>query len=119
STGIKMLLILSAALLPLGLIALFASMESAQTNRLYHESEARMMASNGARKLDAEIDGAAMRLRSLLARQPRSPEACRAAMQGLPGPQRHLIRLAFHAPDGARLCGDPGLSPWPAQPTRG
>jgi two-component sensor histidine kinase len=119
STGIKMLLILSAALLPLGLIALFASMESAQTNRLYHESEARMIASNGTRKLDTEIDAAAMRLRNLLARQPRSPQACRAAMLSLPAPQRYPIRLAIHAPDGERLCGDSRLSPWPAQPPRG
>ena len=32
STGVKMLIILVAALLPLGLIALFASVESASTN---------------------------------------------------------------------------------------
>jgi hypothetical protein len=41
STGTKMLIILSTALLPIGLIALFASLDSAQENRLQQESEAR------------------------------------------------------------------------------
>lgn len=44
STGLKMLLILSFALLPLGLIAVLASRESAHVNRLRHEAEARAAA---------------------------------------------------------------------------
>lgn len=39
-TGFKMLIILLVALLPLGLIAVFASRESAQGNRIRHEAEA-------------------------------------------------------------------------------
>ena len=48
STGVKMLLILSLALLPLGLIAVFASQESAHVNRLRHEAEARASATAAA-----------------------------------------------------------------------
>jgi two-component sensor histidine kinase len=118
STGIKMLLILSAALLPLGLIALFASMESAQTNRLYHESAARVAASDGARRLDAVIAGNALHLRNMLARGSTDTEACRRAIAALPAAQRQQIRFALYRPDGALLCDDARLSRWPAQPPR-
>lgn len=112
STGIKMLLILSTALLPLGMIALFASIESAQTNRLYRESEAHMMASDGAKRLDAAIGAGAQRLRILLARAPAGRVACPSA-RGMD------VRLAIYSASGERLCGDPGLSSWPGQPPRG
>lgn len=38
STGTKMFLVLTAALLPLGLIALFASLQSANAKRLQREA---------------------------------------------------------------------------------
>ncbi|HWW64769.1 MAG TPA: histidine kinase dimerization/phosphoacceptor domain -containing protein [Sphingomonadaceae bacterium] len=55
STGRKMLIILSVALLPLGLIALFTSLESAHTNHLNREVEAHLMAADSARQLGTAI----------------------------------------------------------------
>jgi two-component sensor histidine kinase len=113
-----MLVILSMALLPLGLIALFASMESAQTNRLYRESEARLMASDSARKINSEIAGVAFALRSALAGNP-TEAACRHAAAALPSPQRRAVPVAIYAADGRRICTDPRFSRWPGQPPRG
>jgi nitrogen fixation-related uncharacterized protein len=99
STGVKMLVILSMALLPLGLIALFASMESAQTNRLYRESEARLMASDSARKINGEIAGIALALRSALVTVPLTEAACRQAA-ALSSTQHRDVPVAIYAADG-------------------
>ena len=63
STGLKMLLILSLALLPLGLIAVFASRESAHANRLRHEAEARAAATATAASILETIGPATAALR--------------------------------------------------------
>lgn len=63
STGLKMLLILSFALLPLGLIAVFASRESAHVNRLRHEAEARAAASATAAAISDALTPATIALR--------------------------------------------------------
>src|SRR5688500_1924707 len=107
-----MLVILSMALLPLGLIALFASMESAQTNRLYRESEARLMASGSARKINNEIAGLALALRSALVAVPLTGAACRQAAAVLPSAQRGVVPVAIYAADGRRICADPRFSRW-------
>lgn len=118
STGVKMLLILSLALLPLGLIAVFASMESAKTNRLYRESEARVAATEGARRIDGIIAVHAGRLRGLLMQAPASPDDCRRILGSLPPAVRRSSPVGLYAADGKRLCGDPLLSTWPALPPR-
>jgi two-component sensor histidine kinase len=119
STGVKMLLILSVALLPLGLIALFASMESAKTNRLYRESEARRIVSDGARKLDVEIAINAFRLSTMLKARPADARSCLKAMAVVPPSQRQQDRFALFAARGERLCADPGFSLVPGQAPRG
>lgn len=113
-----MLVILSMALLPLGLIALFASMESAQTNRLYRESEARLMASDSARRINSEIAGIALALRAALVATPPTEAACRRTT-ALPSTQRRVVPVAIYAADGHRVCADSRFSRWTGQPPRG
>lgn len=66
STGMKMLIYLSIALLPLGLIAIFASRESAQVNRLRHEAEARAAAMASGSTISGTLGPATRMLRQTL-----------------------------------------------------
>jgi two-component system, sensor histidine kinase PdtaS len=113
STGIKMLIILSGALLPLGLIALFASIESAQTNQLNRESEARLMASESARVLSAAIGNAALGLRGALGSFGGvTPDqgACRRTLDTLAMAQRVDATFALFDTQGRRLCATQNFS---------
>jgi two-component sensor histidine kinase len=117
STGIKMLLILSVALLPLGLIALFASIESAQVNRFHRETEARMFASANAKRVDRAIGRIAFRLKGALAAKEAN---CGAVARSMALTARKDIPLTLFAPDGSPICthGRTGSLPsppvWPA-----
>lgn len=55
STGVKMFLILTLALLPLGIIALFASLQAIDTADMEKEALLRVAVSQSARKLTAQI----------------------------------------------------------------
>jgi signal transduction histidine kinase len=66
STGVKMLIILSFALLPLGMIAVFASRESAHVNRLRHEAEARAVATAAAATITSAITPGTLGLRQAM-----------------------------------------------------
>ncbi len=61
-----MLLILSFALLPLGLIAVFASRESAHVNRLRHEAEAQATATASASIISERLTPATLGLRQAM-----------------------------------------------------
>lgn len=113
STGIKMLLILSVALLPLGLIALFASIESAQVNRFNRETEARMFASANAKRVDRAIGRIAFRLKEALAA---NEENCSVVAQGLAVVARKDVPIALFAPDGRPICSHGIASPRPSPP---
>jgi len=107
STGIKMLLILSAALMPLGLIALFASLESAQANRLNREAEARLTASDSARNLSMLISRDTLLLRAAMMQMQAGvyeQGACRRALDMLAAAQRPAVSFAFADPKGNRVC---------------
>ena len=56
STGVKMFLILTLALLPLGLIAFVASLQAIQTADLEKEALLRVAVSQSARKLTADLE---------------------------------------------------------------
>lgn len=118
STGIKMLIILSTALLPLGLIALFASMDSARSSRLYREAQAQTLATDSARQIDARISETAATLHRAVEQGSTSAIACRQALDRMPAAQRQSLRFALFAPSGGRVCGDPGLSGRPARSFR-
>lgn len=55
STGVKMFLILTLALLPLGLIALVASLQAIRTTDLEKEALLRVAVTQSARKLSADL----------------------------------------------------------------
>src|SRR3954470_1058555 len=55
STGLKMLLILSLGLLPLGIIAVLASIDNARANRSQAELEARALVSVHAQRLSIAL----------------------------------------------------------------
>ncbi|PTQ11491.1 histidine kinase [Sphingomonas oleivorans] len=119
STGIKMLLILSTALLPLGLMALFASIQSASNNRLQHEADARIIATGSARQIDALIGRNASGLRAVVDADPRTMRDCQAWLTALRQSGRRDMRFALYDANGRRRCATPGYSVQSAQAPRG
>src|SRR3546814_253715 len=82
STGVKMFLILTLALLPLGLIALFASLQASRTADLEKAALLNVAANESARKLVAGIaaDRSALRLVvNTLAENPNRTDLCQRA----------------------------------------
>ncbi|WP_380874382.1 hypothetical protein ACFB49_47600 [Sphingomonas sp. DBB INV C78] len=113
STGIKMLIILSMALLPLGLIALLASLESANTNRLTREAAVRMMAADSTRRLDATTSAIARDMSALavqMGTEPPSASACRRSLDILAATQPPGVRFGLFLPDGRQICATSGFS---------
>lgn len=90
STGMKMLIYLSIALLPLGLIAIFASRESAEVNRLRHEAEARAAAMSSGSTISSTLGPPTLVLRQALddlvkskTEYPVDREQCRLRLQSV------------------------------------
>ncbi|WP_404710108.1 sensor histidine kinase [Sphingomonas sp. MMS24-J13] len=108
STGVKMLLILTGALLPLGLIALLASIQSSHGKRLQREQDARIIATAEARQIDIALLRGASILRSSLTNGPTDPRQCREAMQTDMGAFESPVRFALFNSDGTLRCASPG-----------
>ncbi len=112
STGIKMLLIISAALLPLGLIAIFASIESAKANRLTREAEVRLIAAEGGRRLGSAIDTASSAIRAAFPATDveMSTTACNQMLATIAAAKPYHIDLGLFDRRGRRLCATSGLT---------
>lgn len=119
STGPKMLLILSLALLPLGIVAILASIYSAK-----EDSEQR------AEQTLARLDDKAERLNGLLVRSvgtmraaataigaSRDPDVCEAVLRRLASLQAVPGRYALFGPDGRLRCTSAGFAPAAPGPT--
>jgi two-component system, sensor histidine kinase PdtaS len=108
STGMKMLLILTLALLPLGLIALFASIQSASANQAQRVGEAGVTATAEARQLDLLLLRGTSLARAALLNPARN--RCR----GLDERTRQALgpdaRLALVTAGGQPLCGGSAAS---------
>jgi two-component sensor histidine kinase len=76
STSLKILIVLSLALLPLGMIASLASLETAQANRTNREAAAKLLATDSAERFNLMIDRTAGILRGA---QREGASACRRA----------------------------------------
>ena len=115
STGLKMLLILSAALLPLGLIAVFASLESARTNRLTREADVRMIAVDGGRRLGNAVAGGGASLRLAVEGGPvwRDAGACGRTLDAIVAAQKLPVSIGLFDVEGRRLCATPHLTKSP------
>ena len=111
SSGTKMLFIMTVALMPLGLIALFASVQSARVKQAQHVAEARIVAAAEARQIDLTVLRAANILRLAAANANLQPSRCLAFLNG----SRDAVGANFHAglfdPAGHPLCStDPAIA---------
>jgi len=111
STGLKMLLILSLALLPLGLIAVFASRESAHANRLRHEAEARAAATATAAAISETIGPATAALRQTVSDvaasargHPIDQQQCHARLDPVAGRFPATTGIAIFDSHGRLVC---------------
>lgn len=115
STGVKMFLILTLALLPLGLIALVASLQAIETADLEKEALLRVAVSQSARKLtaDLESDRTALQLTvNNLAATPSDTSICDRLNLFLAKNDRDGGRYAIYDRPGRTLCAShPDLAP--------
>lgn len=110
STGTKMLFILTAALLPLGLIALFASIQSAHAKQAQREADARVIATAEARQIDILLLRGAGMLRANLTGPEPDARTCRTLLQRDQNAFGAPINLALFHADGTLACATPGYS---------
>jgi two-component sensor histidine kinase len=104
STGTKMLLILTAALLPLGLIALFASIQSAHAKQKQRETDAQVIATAEARQIDILLLRGAGMLRANLTGPEPDPPGCSTLLRRDQAAFGAPINLALFHADGTLVC---------------
>jgi two-component sensor histidine kinase len=111
STGTKMLFILTAALLPLGFIALLASIQSDRSKREQRLNSAQVVATSEARQIDILLLRGSNMLRATLAMPGLDAARCTRLLsrnaRGFPTP----IRLAILDADGRTRCATAGFRP--------
>ena len=108
STGVKMFLILTLALLPLGLIALVASLQAIRTSDLEKEALLRVSVTQSARKLTEDLASdrtALMLTANALAARSEGPEMCQRLSIFLTSHDREGGRYYIYDRDGQRICG--------------
>ncbi|KFG92091.1 Histidine kinase [Sphingobium herbicidovorans NBRC 16415] len=108
STGIKMFLILTLALLPLGLIALVASLQAIRTADLEKEALLRVSVTQSARKLTADLASDRMALMltaNALSTGGEGTEMCQRLSTFLKSHDREGGRYYIYDRSGRRLCG--------------
>ncbi|WP_240334183.1 sensor histidine kinase [Sphingobium estronivorans] len=121
STGVKMFLILTLALLPLGLIALVASLQAIRTTDLEKEALLRVAVTQSARKLSAELtsDRTALLLTaSAFAATGPDPAMCARLSIFLSAHDGGGGRYYIYDRQGRRLCGSPLPEPKGLEPSR-
>jgi len=105
-----MLILMSLALAPLGIIASIASIETAEANRDNREIAAHLLAGDSADQLNLYLDRAGGTLRAV---RHLGRDACRRADDALSGRHTSLdnpIRVAVFNDAGRLVCADPGLT---------
>jgi two-component sensor histidine kinase len=110
STSTKMLLILTAALLPLGLIALFASIQSAHAKQGQREADARVIATAEARQIDILLLRGAAMIRANLTGPAIDVGTCRTLLYRDQIALNARINLALFNADGMPVCATPGFA---------
>jgi hypothetical protein len=122
STGLKMLLILSFGLLPLGLIAIVASIDNAGANRAKAGVEARALLSQHVQRFTLALarNAAVIRAaRDAVIAAGDSPGLCQRTLARLARPPNTPGRFALFGRAPAPRCLSEGFSPPPAPPARG
>ncbi len=114
STGIKMLSIITLALLPLGLIALFASLAATRTADLQRSADLRVALTESTRKLSAELasDISAMRsaANAIVGGVP-AEDVCNRLSAIFAAHTRRISQYAVFGPSSVPLCTSPGFTP--------
>jgi two-component system, sensor histidine kinase PdtaS len=108
STGVKMFLILTLALLPLGLIALVASLQAIRTSDLEKEALLRVSVTQSARKLTEDLASdrtALMLTANALSTGIEGPEMCQRLSIFLTSHDREGGRYYIYNRQGERICG--------------
>ena len=109
STARKMFFILSLGLLPLGLIAILASVQSALDNRAERREEIHTRVQLKAQRIDAALSRSVLTIRavsSALAITPSGPEVCRSTLRRL-GAGRYALFAGGTRP----VCATAGFGP--------
>ncbi|NIJ07640.1 two-component sensor histidine kinase [Sphingomonas vulcanisoli] len=109
STGTKMLFIMTAALMPLGLIALFASIQSAHAKQLQHEADAQLIATAEARQIDLLLVRVANVVRFAAGAANARPERCSDLIAEADRLIHVPSRIALFDRAGRLLCASPGF----------
>lgn len=116
STGLKMLLILSFGLLPLGLIAMLASIQSARENSARRTEETQARVEIQAQRIDSSLSRSALTIRAAsaaIAATPPGSGICRTTLQRLTSVEVTPGRYALFSGDGSLRCVTPGYMPPP------
>ena len=111
-TGPKMLVIMTLCLLPLLVIAIFASIQSANQNRTQRQAEAQARLDISAQRIDSALSRIAITIRAADAAIDVSPEGsgvCEATLRRL-STTGTSGRYALYGPDGRVRCATPGFA---------
>lgn len=120
-TGLKMLFILSLGLLPLGLLAILASLDNVRENRLHAEMEAQALLATTAQRLTAVLDRTAITLRfaaDTLSDRPGDGAVCPRIINRMNRIAGADIRFALYQ-NGALRCSSPNYRPVPVPAASG
>lgn len=114
STALKMLLILSFGLFPLGLIAILASIQSARDSSAEQREEISARVQLKAQRLNAAISRLVLTTEAastVIGLSGGDPKACAAALQRFEQDQPLYGRYAFYTDGNALACASPGFQP--------
>ena len=120
STGLKMLFYLSLGLLPLGLIAILASMQSARDSRAQYAEDARSRLELKAERIDGALSKSMLMLRAAsgaIGLQP-NPRTCGATLERIAAAERLPGHYALFL-NGAPRCITRGYDPATIAPRPG
>lgn len=114
STGLKMLLILSLGLLPLGIIAILASLDAARENRARGELEARAIMAVSAQRITSALQRTSITIRAVSDAISETPEAsriCQRTLDRLTGLPPSPGRYALYGDNSVVRCATEGFEP--------
>jgi hypothetical protein len=114
STGFKMLLILALGLLPLGIVAVTASIFNARENGSRDEIEMRAVTMQSAQRLQLAVMRSAVVVRAAapaLSQVPDNTALCRRTIERLEPLQLLRARYAIFGQRGRMICATPGFAP--------
>jgi hypothetical protein len=115
STGLKMLFFLSLGLLPLGLIAILASAQTARENQQQYAGDLRARLELKAERIDSALSRSMLMLRAAggaMGPTDWDPSLCGKALQEIAQAENLPGRYALHSA-GAPRCKTPGYQPPP------